>query len=165
MKSFRASILLASLCFLAACQNTPTRPPANGPFTPAQVAELRRQGFYETPAGWEFDGTEKVLFGINVAELSPEGHQVIDRIGRALLGVGITHAQLDGFTDNTGQPSYNLTLSRLRAQAVANGLAATGMRLQDLDIQGLGESNPVTSNHTSAGRAQNRRVAIIISSP
>ncbi|OOG47110.1 hypothetical protein B0E50_11715 [Rhodanobacter sp. C01] len=165
MKLFRASILLALLYFLAACQNAPTRPPASGRFTAAQIAELRHQGFYETPAGWEFDGSEKVLFGINAAELSPDGRKIIERIGHGLLGVGIKHAQLDGFTDNTGQPDYNLKLSRQRAQAVADGLVATGMRLQDLDIQGFGENNPVTSNRTSEGRAQNRRVAIIISSP
>lgn len=167
MRVLRVSVLPALLCVLAACQHAPTRqpPPASGRFTAAQIAELRHQGFGETPAGWEFDGTEKVLFGINVAELSPEGRQIIERIGHGLLSVGIRHAQLDGFTDNTGQPDYNLKLSRLRARAVANVLVTTGMRAEDLGIQGIGESNPVASNRTPEGRAQNRRVAIIISSP
>lgn len=167
MRLLRVSILLTSLCLLAACQNTPTRqaPPAGDRFTAAQVAELQHQGFYETSAGWQFDGNEKILFKLNVAELSAEGQQVIGRIGHGLLGVGITHAQLIGFTDNTGEADYNLKLSRLRAEAVANALATAGMRREDLDIQGMGQSSPVASNRTSEGRAQNRRVAIIISSP
>lgn len=158
----RVSIVLALLCLLAACQNVPVRPDR---FTAAQTAELQHQGFHETSAGWEFDSTEKVLFKTNVADLSANGQRIIERIGRGLLGVGIRHAQLDGFTDSTGQTDYNLKLSRLRAESVANALAAAGMRREDLDIQGMGESHPVASNRTSEGRAQNRRVAIIISSP
>ena len=70
--------------------------------------------------------------------------------------------QVIGHTDSTGEAAYNLQLSQRRAQAVANILIAGGVPAQRIAAGGQGETQPVASNDTAAGRAQNRRVEIII---
>jgi outer membrane protein OmpA-like peptidoglycan-associated protein len=157
-----AAVLLVAALGLCACQNVPARK-ADG-FTPEQIAVLREQGFHQTPQGWEFDGNDEVLFGLDVGALSPKGQETVARIGRALLGVGITSVQLYGFTDNTGTHDYNMQLSDRRAHAVAAGLTAVGMPGGNILIKAMGESDPVASNDTREGRAENRRVAIVVTS-
>lgn len=156
-------LLLAALLGLYACQSAPVR--TDKGFSPAQVAVLRAQGFHQTAAGWQFDSNDKVLFGLNVGTLSDSGRALVTGIGKALLGVGIDKLQLDGFADNTGTHDYNVQLSVRRAQAVADALAEAGMQRRSLVVTGLGESDPVASNQSAEGRAQNRRVAIIAASP
>ena len=67
-----------------------------------------------------------------------------------------------GHTDSTGDPGYNQNLSERRAAAVASVLRSEGVSSARLRTQGAGEAQPVASNNTAAGRAQNRRVEIII---
>jgi len=67
-----------------------------------------------------------------------------------------------GHTDNVGSNSFNQTLSKKRAAAVSNYLAALGIYNRRLEIQGKGESQPITSNETDVSRSQNRRVEIAI---
>lgn len=157
-----ATSILAILC-LSACQKTATKP-APG-FTSAQAAALHDAGFHETPDGWEIAGNERILFGHNVGELDPGGREIVTRIGRALLAVDIRQVQVLGFTDNTGSSDYNRKLSKRRAAAVAAVLTEIGMRDHDIDVKGMGDKDPVASNETAEGRAQNRRVAIVVSSP
>lgn len=156
--------LLAAMCGLCACQGVPSREASTG-FSPAQITVLREQGFHRTPRGWEFDGKDEVLFGLNVGELSPQGRETVAHIGRALLGVGILKMQLYGFTDNTGTHDYNMQLSDQRAHAVAAALVAVGMQSANIQVKAMGESDPVAGNETREGRAENRRVAIVVSSP
>ncbi len=65
-----------------------------------------------------------------------------------------------GHTDNTGSPEYNKNLSEKRANAVKEYLVDQGMEPSKIKIQGFGETQPVASNDTEEGRAQNRRVEI-----
>ena len=65
-----------------------------------------------------------------------------------------------GHTDSSGDDSYNLNLSQRRAMSVANYLGAQGVDPRRFSILGLGESQPIASNATPEGRAQNRRVEI-----
>ena len=67
-----------------------------------------------------------------------------------------------GHTDNEGDASYNLGLSKSRADSVADVLQAGGVTFDRLQISGQGEEQPVSSNLTSEGKAQNRRVEIIV---
>ncbi len=70
---------------------------------------------------------------------------------------------LEGHTDSVGSEKYNMRLSLKRAEVTKNYLAKTGrVDAMRIGIQGLGEERPVASNKTKAGRAQNRRVDIII---
>ncbi len=70
--------------------------------------------------------------------------------------------QVIGHTDNVGAAAYNLNLSRQRAAAVSGVLVSNGVPASRLATVGRGEDQPVASNLTAAGRAQNRRVEIII---
>lgn len=65
-----------------------------------------------------------------------------------------------GHTDNTGSPEYNKNLSEKRANAVKEYLIAQGLEASKINVQGFGETQPLASNDTEEGRAQNRRVEI-----
>jgi len=71
-----------------------------------------------------------------------------------------TMIEISGHTDSTGAASYNQQLSERRADSVANYLRSTGIMSARIATQGLGEHYPITSNATSSGRSQNRRVEL-----
>lgn len=131
--------------------------------TPAQIALLKRQGFELTDDGWEFGLSDKLLFGTNEATLAPGQRDSIAQLARALLSVDIHRLRVEGHTDDYGTAAYNQALSERRAQAVADALAAAGIPARDLQVVGMGKSAPVEDNRSSAGRRENRRVAVIVS--
>jgi outer membrane protein OmpA-like peptidoglycan-associated protein len=72
---------------------------------------------------------------------------------------------IEGYTDSVGGEGYNQGLSERRADSVKSYLAAQGIGSIRLSASGKGESDPVASNDSAAGRQQNRRVEVIISNP
>ena len=66
------------------------------------------------------------------------------------------------YTDSKGSDEFNLKLSEQRAQSVYSYLNSKGIITSRLNIQGLGEANPIGDNETEEGRAHNRRVEFII---
>ncbi|MFS8929959.1 OmpA family protein [Cupriavidus taiwanensis] len=157
-KAWVAAVMLASLA-VAGCQATP---PA-GRLSPAQLAVLQQEGFKQTGEGWELGLTDKVLFGFNEDLIEGDRAANVQRIGRALRGVGIERLRVDGHTDDAGSADYNQSLSVRRAEAVARLLADAGFARDSIEVRGLGKARPVADNRTAAGRAENRRVAIIVS--
>ncbi|MGC6372400.1 OmpA family protein [Pseudomonas sp. K2I15] len=149
--------LLVALLALSGCQT----PPPKG-LTPAQIAVLKQQGFELTDDGWAFGLSGKVLFGSDVENLNAPSTEIVQRIGKALLGVGIERVRVDGHTDASGKETYNQQLSLRRAKSVANVLTSVGMKEENVQLRGLGSSEPVTSNETAAGRTENRRVSIVV---
>jgi OOP family OmpA-OmpF porin len=105
-----------------------------------------------------------MLFGFDSAELSDDAKAVIDERIQALGGnATLTSAmRIEGHTDSTGPEAYNQQLSVRRAQAAADYIVSQSYNVKpsDIEIIGQGESNPVASNDTREGRAQNRRVNI-----
>lgn len=156
---FLTLTLLMTLLGLAGCQSTP---PAKG-LTAAQIAVLKQQGFEPTDEGWAFGLSGKVLFGSDVGTLNQPSQAIVERIGKALLGVGIDRVRVDGHTDASGKPAYNEQLSLGRAQSVAKVLITVGMRQDNIQMRGLGSREPVASNDTAEGRTENRRVSIVVS--
>ena len=150
--------LLVALLALSGCQT----PPPKG-LTPAQIAVLKQQGFELTDEGWAFGLSGKVLFGSDVESLNAPSTEIVQRIGKALLGVGIERVRVDGHTDASGKETYNQQLSLRRAKSVAHVLAGVGMKEENVQLRGLGSSEPVASNDTTAGRTENRRVSIVVS--
>lgn len=150
--------LFVALLALSGCQ---TAPPKG--LSPAQVAVLKQQGFEPTDDGWAFGLSGKVLFGSDVESLNAPSTEIVERIGKALLGVGIDRVRIDGHTDTSGKESYNQQLSLRRAKSVATVLTHVGMKEQNIQLRGLGSSQPVTANDTAAGRTENRRVSIVVS--
>lgn len=149
--------LLVALLALTGCQT----PPPKG-LTPAQIAVLKQQGFELTDEGWAFGLSGKVLFGSDVETLNAPSTEIVQRIGKALLGVGIERVRVDGHTDASGKETYNQQLSLRRAKSVAHVLAGVGMKEENVQLRGLGSSEPVASNATAAGRTENRRVSIVV---
>ncbi|WP_339533292.1 OmpA family protein [Pseudomonas mucidolens] len=149
--------LFVALLALNGCQ---TAPPKG--LTPAQVAVLKQQGFELTEEGWAFGLSGKVLFGSDVETLNPPSTEIVERIGKALLGVGIERVRVDGHTDASGKETYNQQLSLRRAKSVSNVLTGIGMKEENVQLRGLGSSEPVAPNTTAAGRTENRRVSIVV---
>lgn len=106
-----------------------------------------------------------LLFANDSSELSAQVKPVLTRVANTLADFPDTNILVDGYTDSTGSASYNRNLSLLRAQSVANALTQNGIPYGRLHIVGHGESNPVASNSTAAGREKNRRVTITLVPP
>ncbi|MCS3515060.1 MULTISPECIES: OmpA family protein [Pseudomonas] len=149
--------LLVALLALGGCQTAPHKG-----LTPAQVAVLQQQGFELTDDGWAFGLSGKVLFGSDVEALNQPSTDIVQRIGKALLGVGIERVRIDGHTDASGKETYNQQLSLRRAKSVATVLQGVGMKEENIQLRGLGSSKPVATNDTAEGRTENRRVAIVV---
>ncbi|MBI6910415.1 OmpA family protein [Pseudomonas sp. SIMBA_059] len=149
--------LLVALLALGGCQ---TAPPKG--LTPAQVAVLKQQGFELADDGWTFGLSGKVLFGSDIESLNKASTDIVERIGKALVGAGINRVRVDGHTDASGKEAYNQQLSLRRAKSVGNVLTSVGMKEENIQLRGLGSSEPVAPNTTAAGRTENRRVAIVV---
>lgn len=104
-----------------------------------------------------------VLFDVDEATLKPGAESTIDRLAEFLQRNEAMRIRIEGHTDSTGSEEYNRELSRERAQAVADALAAHQVPPSRVAVLPRGESYPVASNATAAGRQENRRVEIVFS--
>lgn len=147
------------LALLAACASVPAKPG----FSKAQVAAMSEMGFEQVGEDYELGLEDRVLFEVDKSELGSEANALLARIGGTLIKVGIRGGDVVGHTDSTGSAEYNMQLSLRRASAIKAGLAGVGMDAARINDRGAGETQPVASNDTEEGRAQNRRVVIIIS--
>ncbi|MGJ8603153.1 MAG: OmpA family protein [Marivita sp.] len=105
---------------------------------------------------------QDILFATNSATLRPDLQRDLRTVGQSLLAYPDTTVQVVGHTDNTGDASFNFNLSQQRAQSVATILASEGVPAFRIQSIGRGEDQPIASNLTPEGRAQNRRVEIVI---
>lgn len=156
---FSLLTLLLVMLALGGCQSVPPKG-----LSAEQIAVLKREGFTPNDEGWAFDLSGKVLFGSDLDSLNGESQAIVERIGKALLSVDIQRVRVDGHTDASGKAGYNQQLSERRAQSVAKALIGVGMQPQNIHTRGLGSSQPVADNRTSAGRTENRRVSIVVAS-
>ena len=108
---------------------------------------------------------DSILFASGGTDLSLQAQAIFDEIAGILKGYS-NPIQVEGYTDNIpiNNPRYpsNWELSSARASAIVKLLAARGVAPQRLSAVGFGEFQPVASNEHPAGRAQNRRVALMI---
>lgn len=103
-----------------------------------------------------------ILFEVNKASVQMEAKNNLANLSEILNKYQDTNILIEGHTDATGSDEYNLELSRKRAQSVANEIAGNSVDPTRFTIMGYGESQPVASNDTDTGRAQNRRVELAI---
>lgn len=106
--------------------------------------------------------SQDILFATDSAELRSGLVDELRSVATSLQAYPDTTVQVIGHTDNTGDASYNQGLSQRRAQSVTNVLLGQGVASYRLQTIGRGEDAPVASNLTPEGRAQNRRVEIVI---
>ncbi len=103
-----------------------------------------------------------VLFASGSSRLQPRAKELLSRIAGVLLIAPEYHLGIEGHTDSTGRTQFNVELSQNRAVAVRDYLIECGISAATMSTQGFGESQPIASNNTAAGRKQNRRVEIVI---
>ncbi len=108
---------------------------------------------------------QDILFAVDSTEIGPALRGDLTALATNLNQYPDTTAEIIGHTDNTGEAAYNQNLSVRRAQTVSNVLVANGVAAYRLTATGQGENNPIASNLTEEGRAQNRRVDIVIRPP
>jgi len=105
---------------------------------------------------------ENITFGFDRSDLQPQFYPVLDNVAATLREYNQTIVEIAGHTDSKGTDAYNQALSERRAGSVGNYLMGKGLVRDRFILVGAGESRPVASNDTEAGRAQNRRVEITL---
>jgi outer membrane protein OmpA-like peptidoglycan-associated protein len=110
--------------------------------------------------------SDSVLFASGESTLLPSATSRLTQVAEALVAgdPGSTFV-VEGYTDSKGKSDFNQNLSEARAQAVRDFLVQHGVAPERIEARGFGESQPVASNKTAEGRANNRRVEIVIQRP
>jgi outer membrane protein OmpA-like peptidoglycan-associated protein len=103
-----------------------------------------------------------VHFDFNKSTIRPDAKPVLDEAIATLKEEGGIAVIAEGYTDSIGSDAYNMALSIRRADAVRDYLVAGGIAASRVSAEGFGKTNPVASNDTEDGRAQNRRVELRI---
>jgi outer membrane protein OmpA-like peptidoglycan-associated protein len=105
---------------------------------------------------------DSVLFDTGKATLTAKAKANLDKLLPVFNEYSDTNIEIFGYTDNTGSPEFNLTLSQKRAESVKNYLISKGLVASRFKTTGLGIEQPIATNDTPEGRSQNRRVEFAI---
>jgi outer membrane protein OmpA-like peptidoglycan-associated protein len=135
---------------VAALTPKPAPPPPPPPPPPAPEA------------GTQIVSLEGTHFDFDRATLRPEATAILDHAVSVMNQHGNISVAVEGHTDSVGSDTYNQKLSERRASAVVEYLVGKGIDASRLAPAGYGESRPVSTNDTAEGRAQNRRVDLIV---
>ncbi|TCT39092.1 OmpA family protein [Martelella mediterranea] len=106
-----------------------------------------------------------ITFASDKYNVVPEFYPALDTAAALLRKYSATNIDVNGYTDSTGSDAHNLKLSQQRANSVAGYLIQQGVSPQRIMPVGYGEADPVATNSTKEGRAENRRVEIKIAPP
>lgn len=139
-----------------------------GYYMDIQEAELRKQ-LQSTGVRVIRDGDNIILsmpnevtFGVDQTVLSGRAKDVLNSVVLVVKEYDETKLNVIGFTDSTGSKSYNLRLSQVRASEVSQYITSQKVSGSRVSATGMGVASPIASNATAQGRAQNRRVEIIL---
>jgi outer membrane protein OmpA-like peptidoglycan-associated protein len=116
------------------------------------------------PRGIVITLSGSVLFRSNGADLLPAALRRLDEVASVLVAQG-QNVVVEGYTDSKGLPASNIDLSRRRAEAVRSYLISRGCPTDRIVARGMGSERPVADNASGEGRANNRRVEIVINRP
>lgn len=159
--------------------STPPPPPVAPPAPPPPPADTDHDGVTDdvdkcpgTPAGVAVDANgctrqgsitlEGVTFELASARLTEQSRTVLADVARDLAKYPRLRIELQGHTDDSGSDAFNQKLSQLRADAVRAFVLERGVLPEQVVAVGYGESKPIADNKTEAGRAQNRRVVMVV---
>ena len=101
-----------------------------------------------------------IYFKRNSNELPDKSYETLNRIAAFMLQSTPAKVSIRGYSDSTGDYSYNVSVSRFRANTIKTYLVGKGVDSANIKADGLGPENPIASNNTAEGRRQNRRVEI-----
>jgi OOP family OmpA-OmpF porin len=155
-------------------------------FYDAAAAQIRA-GLKDFPQGWQFkadisvkpasapvDGTVcqqlfsgllakgKIRFESGRATIDPDSAGLLDRLIETALRCPSANIEIAGHTDADGEDGFNQALSEKRAQAVMDFLVKAGLPAERFTAMGYGSTQPVASNDTDEGKAQNRRIDFVV---
>lgn len=141
---------------------------STGYYMDVQEAKLRER-LQNTGVSVTRDGENIILnlpgnitFETNKSDLKPSFVDVLGSVAEVLKEYKSTMIEVAGHTDNTGGDSYNQLLSESRARSVTDKLMQLGVQPVRIETIGYGETRPIASNDTPAGRQQNRRVELTL---
>jgi len=133
---------------------------------PAPVAQTPVRAPERTPTPVVAPTVQRVVlnadtfFDFDKTEIKPEGRQVLDQVAAQAAQLNLETIIATGHTDSIGTADYNQGLSERRANAVKGYLVNQGVPTDRVYVEGKGATQPIASNATREGRAQNRRVEI-----
>ncbi|WP_245840453.1 OmpA family protein [Ohtaekwangia koreensis] len=120
-------------------------------------AEVERVG-----EGIKITFHQGIQFATNSSEVTATSKTNLQDLARVLNKYDDTNILIEGHTDSTGKPEYNLTLSEKRAASVSTYLKTLGVTNARITTVGYGPDQPIADNGTAAGRKENRRVEVAI---
>ena len=137
-----------------------------GNYMDKQAAEIERDiegaKVERVGEGIKITFSSGILFDVDKSDLKDPYKGELSQLADILNKYEDTNILLAGHTDSTGSDEYNLELSRRRAESVANYLASQNVKRDRFSTEGYGKVDPIASNDTAEGRAQNRRVEVAI---
>lgn len=116
----------------------------------------------QTARGAQITFDSRVLFETAKADIRGDGNIALDRVASLVKERTTAKLLIEGHTDNTGTVQLNQRLSEQRAESVRAGLLSRGVAAARIQAKGIGQAQPVADNATDQGRAQNRRVEIVM---
>jgi OmpA-OmpF porin, OOP family len=150
---------LGALVDTKVCDGTMLRVPERG-------VESKLLTFIQDPAStpnktswFDFD---RLLFNTDSASLEPQSTDQLISVAGILKACPGVHLTIGGYTDNTGDPAHNLSLSQERADSVVAQLVTLGIAGDRMVAKGYGDEHPVGDNSTAEGRALNRRISMLV---
>ena len=150
-----SSIILLGI--LGGCARPPRTAAANAAATPAPPPSSDAP-----PPMTKIESLSGPHFAFNQATLTPEGQAKVRGVAATLNRYPDRGIEVSGYTDSSGDDARNQRLSERRAEAVKQILVQSGVSARRITTAGYGAANPVASNATAEGRAQNRRVEIVL---
>ncbi len=129
--------------------------------TPAEVEdEPKKELIKQQEAAPVLEQKILIYFKRNSNELPDESYQTLNRIADFMLHNTTARISIKGYTDSTGDYSYNVSISRFRVNTIKTYLVGKGVDSANIKADGLGSENPIATNNTAEGRRKNRRVEI-----
>lgn len=106
-----------------------------------------------------------ITFAFDSASLNPSFRPTLDKLAATMNEYNQNTVTIAGHTDSVGNPSYNINLSRDRANSVRNYLVSRGVASNRINVVAYGQTRPIADNNSDYGRQQNRRVELTVNAP
>jgi outer membrane protein OmpA-like peptidoglycan-associated protein len=114
------------------------------------------------PSGTQIAHLEGTNFAFNSAKLTPAGEAILDDAVAVMNKHQSVNVRIEGHTDSVGSDAYNMKLGQRRADSVESYLVGKGISASRLSTVSFGKTKPIARNHPAEGRAQNRRVDLVV---